>query len=111
MGRARGLTVRLAAAAILIPAVTSCSSGKRIAKVNDELRARNHELDQQVLALRRRNNELEIELQRLAQQPPQTMPSEVLANLPRIIEISIGRLSHVRDEDGDGNPESLLLYL
>jgi hypothetical protein len=108
---ARKLPFRFAGPALCIVLMASCSSGQRISKVNDELRAANHDLGQEVLALKRRNNELEIELKRLAQQPPQTMPQEIVAHVPRIVEVNIGKLSHVRDEDGDGLPETLLLYV
>jgi hypothetical protein len=105
------LCLRAVSAWAFIVVLASCSSGKRIAKANDALRLSNHELSQEVLALKRRNNELEIELQRLAQQQPEAASADILQNLPRIVEISIGRLSHVRDADRDGQLDSLLVYL
>jgi hypothetical protein len=88
----------------------SCSSGKRISQANDLLRRRNHDLEQEVVALKRRNAELESELKVAASQP-QEMTAELRAATPRIAEISIGRLTHIRDSDKNGVPDTLVVYI
>jgi hypothetical protein len=106
LGNLRGLIALTAVGGLLI----GCAGGARVAKANDALRAKNASLERQVNELARRNKELEAQLQ-LAARPPSTLPEEILANAPQVTEITIGRLSHARDNDGDGRTDTLLLYL
>jgi hypothetical protein len=88
----------------------SCSSGKRISQANDILRRRNHDLEQEVQALKRRNAELESEINAVASQPDDVSP-ELRAATPHVTEISIGRLTHIRDTDKNGEPDTLMAYV
>ena len=87
--------------------LTGCGANRRVARENDRLRSRVHELERQLEQALRRADELGAQLAR-----PRPEPSaEILANTPRVVEITIGRLSHTRDEDGDGRPDALVLYV
>lgn len=98
----------LSAALVLVPA--GCEGVKRASRENDRLRAEVLDLKEQVQLLGDRNAELEAELRRpgpdLAALPP-----EWRANAPHVASISIGPLSHARDTDGDGRPDTLILYV
>jgi hypothetical protein len=102
--------VRITLSGGLCAALVGCGAGDRLARANDELRARNVELEKQADQLRLRVQELEIAL--AASEVPGSMPpEEIRANMPHVAEIRIGRLSHVRDEDGDKRFDTLVLYV
>jgi hypothetical protein len=80
------------------------------ANENDVLRAQVIDLEDEVTALERRNSELEAELARMAGDPA-SLPAEIRANIPNLVELSIGRLSHSVDPDGDGRADVLRVYV
>ena len=87
--------------------LTGCGASRRVGRENDRLRNRVHELERGLEQALRRGDELEAQLAR-----PHSEPSaEILANTPQVVEIAIGRLSHAYDEDGDGRPDELVLYV
>ncbi len=92
-------------------ALSGCSSGpSRVATENDRLRAQVVELEKEVRAVKGRNAELEAQL-RHASKAPGTVSEEVAAATPRLVAISLGRLSHASDDNADGRFDSLVLYL
>ncbi len=97
----------LCAAGLLL---AGCAGPSRVSRENDRLRARVHELSKQVRRLEDHNTELMARIQRLRATPTST-PAEVLDNTPHVARISIGRLSHACDPDGDGQPEMLKVYV
>jgi hypothetical protein len=80
------------------------------ANENDRLRAKVLELEDRIDTLERRNAELNAEL-RVASAAPGSLPEEVRSSIPHIADIAIGRLSHADDDDGDGMPERVVLYI
>jgi hypothetical protein len=89
----------------------ACTSGPdRVATENDRLRARVLEMEAETRALQGRNAELEQQLKQ-ASRAPATVSEEVAAATPHVVAISLGRLSHARDDDADGRYDSLVLYL
>ncbi len=92
-------------------AAAGCGSGaKRASLENDRLRAEALDLKDRIVGLEKRNAELEAELLR-ASAEPRSLAEEYRANAPHVASISIGRLSHARDDDGDGRPDTLVLYV
>lgn len=80
----------------------------------DTLRARVVELETEVEQLKRREAELLAELRRVRQaqsRAEEFADSDVSEFVPHVVDISIGRLSHVRDTDGDGVVDLLRLYI
>jgi hypothetical protein len=90
--------------------LAGCARNNRIAKVNDELREKNLELQGQVDQLKLRTQELEAQLRNVAASQP-SVPSEILENTPHVAAISIGRLSFARDTNDDGQPDTLYLFV
>ncbi len=97
----------LCAAGLLL---AGCAGPSRVSRENDRLRARVHELTKQVRRLEDHNAELMARIRQLSPKPT-TIPAEVLDNTPHVARISIGRLSHACDPDGDGRPEMLKVYV
>jgi hypothetical protein len=98
----------LLSAFLLFP-VSSCGP-RNFENENDRLRARVMELERESEALRARASELESELTAAAAQPG-SLPPEVRAAVPHLAGIAIDRLSHLRDTDADGRPDTLALYI
>ncbi len=86
-----------------------CDGGRK-STANDALRRQVLELEQENEQLRRRQAELTTELYQ-ASQRLESLPPEVRENTPRVAEITISRLSHARDEDDDGVPDLIRLYI
>ncbi len=97
----------LCAAGLLL---AGCAGPSRVSRENDRLRARVHELTKQVRRLEDHNTELVARIRQLRATPP-SISAEVLDNTPHVARISIGRLSHACDPDGDGRPELLKVYV
>lgn len=100
-------------AAVLILLVTTsagCASDQRLVRENDRLRERVHELQENADQLTLRVAELEAEVRR-ASALASSLPEEIRANTPHVAEIRLGRLSHAGDEDEDGRPDTLVVYL
>jgi hypothetical protein len=93
-------------------ALAGCASGgrERFANENDRLRAQAVDLENQVKMLQGRNVELQTQLAE-AVRGSSTAPPEVIENTPRVVAISLSRLSQARDENGDDKLDSILLYL
>ena len=103
--------VRAAApAAVVVAVLGGCVDAGRLAKENDRVRAQMLDLGKQIDRLSRRNRELEAELTRVSA-TPDSLPEAIRANTPHVAEIKIGRLSHARDQDGDGRADALLVYI
>ncbi len=68
------------------------------------------DLQLQVGTLERRNQELEAGLAEVSARPD-SLPEEIVANTPHVARIHISRLSHVRDDDGDGKTDTLIVYV
>jgi hypothetical protein len=71
-------------------------------------------------ALRRRVADLEADNQKLSRRvreleasaaPAGAIPPEIRALTPAVIDLEVGRLSHLVDRDGDGAPEGLRAYV
>jgi len=104
-------TLRLLLAAWIVSAVALSGCGqRRFANENDILRARVLELETAVTALEDRITELEAELAARVVAPASPSP-EIAANTPHVARITIGRLSHLRDIDEDGTPDTLIAYV
>ena len=93
----------------LVPAGCG-SSGGRVAAENDRLRAKSLELENESRTLKGRIAELESQLA-VSAGTPASVPAEVAANTPRLTAIALNRLSHARDDDGDGRLDTILLYV
>ena len=98
------------AAGIAAALVTSGCGPRRFANENDVLRARVLELETEAAALEKRIVELEAELAARTS-PPDPATTEIAANTPHVAAITIDRLSHVRDDDRDGTPDTLIVYV
>ena len=90
--------------------LAGCAGPSRVSRENDRLRARVHELTKQVRRLEDHNAELMARIHQVRAKPP-SIRAEVLDNTPHVARISIGRLSHARDSDGDGRSEMLKVYV
>ncbi len=102
-----GLGLVLVAVAWLV----GCAAPRPVVDV-DSMRSRIHTLENRVRELERRNYELTGELQQQARRAePDDVSAELLANTPRVSEITIGRRSHARDTTGDGRGDELVLYV
>ncbi len=99
----------LLVAAVALSGLAGCIDARRVSRENDRLRA-------EVLGLKDHVDQLTWHVKELQAQLSQTadvsaLPPEVRASTPRVAEISVGWLSHAADEDGDGRPETLVLYV
>jgi hypothetical protein len=99
----------LAAGVVAVFVVSGCGQ-RRFSNENDVLRARVLELEKEAAALEKRIIELEAELAAQAI-PPDGQSMEITANTPHVAAISIDRLSHIRDDDKDGTPDTLIVYV
>ena len=86
------------------------SSGGRVAAENDRLRAKALELENESRTLKGRIAELEAQLALSAGTSASVSP-EVAANTPHLDAIVLNRLSHARDDDGDGGLDTILVYV
>jgi hypothetical protein len=103
--------LRLLAAVCLTSALLTCGCGqRRFASENDALRAKVLELETELAALKKRNTELKAELAAAAGSD-HALPEEITANIPQVTGIAISRLSHLRDADEDGTPDTLIVYV
>jgi hypothetical protein len=108
MRRPLARTILIAAQALTLSA---CTSGPdRVATENDRLRAKALEMEAEIRSLQGRNAELEQQLKQ-ASRTPATVSEEIAAATPHVVAVSLGRLSHARDDDADGRYDSLVLYL
>jgi hypothetical protein len=102
---------RLLAAVCLTSALLTCGCGqRRFTNENDALRVKVLELETELAALKQRNAELEAELAAAAA-ADRALPAEITANIPHVAGIAISRLSHLRDADEDGTPDTLVVYV
>ncbi len=90
--------------------LTACMGQRELAQENDRLRERVLELETQLLRTTRESAEARARLQR-PESPSASARQDVQANTPYVAEITIGRHSHARDIDGDGEPDELLVYI
>jgi hypothetical protein len=81
-----------------------------VAQENDRLRAKVLELEGRVKGLESRNDELETQLEQ-SRAAPTSVPTEIAENTPHVTGISINRLSHARDANGDGRMDTIVLYI
>jgi hypothetical protein len=104
--------LRILCAAVLVAVVAGTNAGcqRDFSNQNDILREQVMDLEEKVDALERRNRELEAELARIADEPG-SLPAEIRANIPNLVEISIDRLSHALDTDNDGRADLLRVYV
>jgi outer membrane murein-binding lipoprotein Lpp len=88
------------------------SNAQRVATENDRLRSSVADLQDDVAALEARNTELEAEMAaQNASEPARAVAEEIRLNTPRVASVDIGRLSHLVDDDGDGVPDTAVLYI
>jgi hypothetical protein len=106
----RGLFRLLSAIWIIAVVIVSGCGHRRFANENDVLRARVLELEMETAAMKKRNTELEAELAAMTA-PPASLSPEIAAATPHVTGITIGRLSHLCDDDGDGAPDKLIVYV
>ncbi len=97
------------AAALCTALATGCGSFKRVSSENDRLRARVMELQQQNLDFTNRTAELEARLLRAVNNSD--VAQDVRDATPHVATLSIDAISHVRDDNGDGRPDTLMLYV
>jgi len=99
----------LTAATLVAVLTAGCGSFKKVSQENDRLRALVMELQDENRALAGRAGELEGQVQRLTRDLP--IPQEVRDATPHVTDISIGSVSHAVDTDGDGRPDTLVVYV
>ncbi|UCD75899.1 MAG: hypothetical protein JSV91_03065 [Phycisphaerales bacterium] len=104
-----GRSICLSLALLLSAAGAGCRWANLEAE-NDRLREEVMDLTDQVTGLKARNRELIAELSQ-ASTAPGSLPDAVRQATPRVAGIEIDRLSHARDEDEDGMPETILVYI
>ncbi len=90
--------------------LTACTGQRELAQENDRLRERVLELETQLRRTTRESAEARARLPR-SESPSASARQDVQANTPYVAEITIGRMSHARDTDGDGEPDELLIYI
>lgn len=90
--------------------LTACVGQSEIQQENDRLRERVLELETELQHETRQNAVLRARLHRIDANAPADV-QEVEANTPYVAEITIGRLSHARDTDEDGELDELLVYV
>lgn len=76
----------------------------------DALRRKVLDLEKMNLQMSLRTTELEAELKRQSAEFGE-LSLEIRENTPRVARLTIGRLSHARDNDDDGRSETLLIYV
>ncbi len=101
--------ILLTAATVVAVLTTGCGSFKKVSEENDRLRARVMELEDENRELAGRAGELDGQVQRLTRDLP--IPQEVRDATPHVTDISIASVSHARDTDGDGVPDTLVVYV
>lgn len=95
----------------MLLAAAGCGGGaKRASLANDRLRAKNMQLTDEVRRLTLHNEELAARLEE-ATSEPRPLPDEYRSHVPRVAALSIDSRSHVRDDDGDGRPDRLIVYV
>ncbi len=99
----------LTAATLVAVLTAGCGSFKKVSEENDRLRALVMELQDENRALAGRAGELEGQVQRLTRDLP--IPQEVRDATPHVTDISIASVSHATDTDGDGRPDTLVVYV
>ena len=90
--------------------LTACMGQREVAQENDRLRERILELETQLLRKTREIAEAQARLQP-PESPAAAVRQDVQANTPYVAEITISRMSHARDTDGDGDLDELLVYI
>lgn len=103
------MAIQIAAVFVILLGLTGCGGPNLVAE-NDALRRQVRELEEQVQALTGERDELIAEIAQLSM-GPDAVPEEIRVNTPRPVSISIGRLSHARDDDGDGVADRLVVYV
>ena len=96
-------------ATLTLALATGCGSAKRVSSENDRLRAQVLDLQDENRSLTDQLQELQAQLQRAAGESP--VPRAVLAATPHVTTLSIDTLSHTVDDDDDGHPDSLTVYV
>ncbi len=100
----------LLTAATLVAVLTAgCGSFKKVSEENDRLRALVMELQDENRALAGRAGELDAQVRRLTRDLP--IPKEVRDATPHVADVSIAAVSHATDTDGDGRPDTLIVYV
>ncbi len=99
----------LTAATLVAVLTAGCGSFKKVSQENDRVRARLMELEDENRALAGRVGELDAQVQRLTRNLP--IPQEVRDATPHVTDISIASVSHATDTDGDGRPDTLVVYV
>ncbi len=97
------------AAALCAALASGCGSFKRVSHENDRLRALVMDLQQENEDLTNLTAELEARLLRAGNDSG--VAPDVRDATPHVATISIDAISHVLDDDGDGRPDTLVLYV
>ncbi len=97
------------ATALSLALTTGCGSFKRVSRENDRLRTQAMELQQQNRDLTNRTAELEAQILRASDDGG--VAQDVRDATPHVAAISIDAISHVLDENGDGRPDTLVVYV
>lgn len=95
--------------ALSLALTTGCGSFKRVSRENDRLRTQAMELQQQNRDLTNRTAELEAQILRASDDDG--VAQDVRDATPHVAAISIDAISHVLDENGDGRPDTLVVYV
>lgn len=93
---------------LLITCLAGCSSGKRIAKANDELRLERESQREKIAVLEGENAELKSKVTELNNRLESPVPDDVLSALPRVAKIAIGRASSI-EIDGEATDAVFLI--
>jgi hypothetical protein len=96
---------------VVVVVVLAGCGGKRVALENDRLRRENFDLKEHVDALEGHIAELLILTKTPERSAAPEDSTEVLAATPKVVSVTIDRLSHVRDADRDGVPDTLVVYV
>lgn len=104
------MVVRALLATGLGALLAGCSGAERIERENNLLREEKAALEAEVARLQDQNRQLAARLEEALAAPAEVAP-EVVANIPHLARVSIGRLSHADDSDGDGRPDLLRIYV
>ncbi|MCA9297024.1 MAG: hypothetical protein KC983_10915 [Phycisphaerales bacterium] len=96
--------------AAVVALLAGCG-GKSVSLENDRLRRENFDLKEQVDALEGRNAELLAMMKTPEPVIAPEDPADVIAATPQVVAVTIDRISHVRDTDSDGVPDTLVVYI
>lgn len=97
-------------ACVLVMITGGCQSDRKTYAENARLRSDVLQLKEVNESLQQRIAELNLQLQDAASDSAD-VPAEVQAVVPHVTSIAISRLSHAKDSDDDGKPDTVVIYI